>query len=104
MFSSEHTKPVPLFARSAVAALGTLRDIVAARDSDRGEALSGIDARVLLTERAALNGWNWPTDVSCGGTCRLLHALDWPLAVNLPRASDRELLPAWLEADVAAPA
>ena len=99
MSASERNRSEPLFAGSAAAALRTLRGLAAAHGLDQDGALSRIDARTLLTERAALHDWNWPTDVSCAGTCRLLNTSDRPLAVNLPRASDRELLPPWLEAD-----
>jgi hypothetical protein len=60
----------------------------------------GLDALALLGERAALMGlWRRGT-TSCGGSCRLLPAADgrW-LAVSLPRAEDRDLLPAWLSLD-----
>lgn len=64
-----------------------------------------LDARELLLERAELEGRVPRGAVSTGGACRLLAAGDGPLAVNLPRATDVELLPAWLglavEADAA---
>ena len=51
----------------------------------------------LLTERAALSGLRRQGRVSPNGRCRLLHAADGGLALNLARDDDRELLPAWLE-------
>jgi len=61
----------------------------------------GLDALALLGERAALMGlWRRGT-TSCGGSCRLLPAAQCWLAVSLPRAADMELVPAWLELEVA---
>jgi len=53
-------------------------------------------ARALLSLRARLLGTAPRGSVSAGGACRLLPALDGWVAVNLPRASDVDLLPAWL--------
>lgn len=50
----------------------------------------------LLAERAALV----PAPV---GACRVVACRDGWLAVNLPRPSDLELLPAWLERPAAGP-
>jgi hypothetical protein len=58
-----------------------------------------IDAAALLGERAALAGLGRNGAISPGGACRLLQANDGMIAVNLPRATDWELLPAWLEED-----
>ncbi len=58
-----------------------------------------IDAAALLGERAALAGLGRNGAISPGGACRLLHATNGMLAVNLPRQTDWELLPAWLEED-----
>lgn len=52
------------------------------------------DAATLLGERAALNGFVVPGRISAGGGCRIYDALDGPLALNLSRPSDHELLPA----------
>jgi hypothetical protein len=57
-------------------------------------ALSGAG---LLAERALLNGFSVPGDVSAGGGCRLLQAVDASVALNLSRPDDRELLPALLQ-------
>lgn len=51
-------------------------------------------AATLLGQRAALNGFVVPGRVSAGGGCRIYDALDGPLALNLSRPSDLELLPA----------
>jgi len=83
----------------------------------------GIDAWERVTERAAQRGWFFggrPDDpqLSAGGACRLIRCADrtsdteadadafddgfnastW-IAVSLPRQSDVDLLPAWLELD-----
>ncbi len=60
--------------------------------------LAGLDGARLLSERAALSGYQRSGAVAPGGSCRLLRARDGWLAVNLARPSDWELLPAWLEA------
>ena len=52
---------------------------------------------LMLTERAALQGLSRRGRTSCNGSCRLIEARDGWVAVNLPRESDIELLPAWLE-------
>lgn len=65
-------------------------------------ALDGIDAAALLAERAAIAGYTRAGPVSPGGACRLLQASDGWIALNLARDDDWELLPAWLEAEVAA--
>lgn len=54
-------------------------------------------AHQLLGERAALLGLYRQGSASPGGACRLLDCADGQLALNLPRADDWELLPAWLE-------
>jgi hypothetical protein len=59
--------------------------------------LATLDGARLLGERAALSGAARGGDVSAGGACRLLPAADGWLAVNLPRPSDWQVLPAWLE-------
>jgi CoA-transferase family III len=82
--------PVPLasYADGIVTALHSLCP---------GSALGAIDGACLLGERAALAGYGRAGDVSPGGSCRLLRCEDGWLALNLARASDWELLPAWLE-------
>ncbi|MDB5870366.1 MAG: CoA transferase [Polaromonas sp.] len=64
-------------------------------------ALRGIDGAQLLGERAAMTGHLRRGATSPGGACRLLRAADGWLAVNLPRPSDWELAPAWLEREAA---
>ncbi len=63
----------------------------------RTSALTTLSASQLMGERALLSGLTPAHGRSPGGTCRLLRAADHPLAINLPRAEDWELLPAWLE-------
>jgi crotonobetainyl-CoA:carnitine CoA-transferase CaiB-like acyl-CoA transferase len=86
--------PVPLaaYADGIVAALAWLAG------PRRGAALARLDGARLLGERAALAGHGRRGAIAPGGSCRLLRAADGWLAVSLPRDSDWELLPAWLEA------
>lgn len=58
------------------------------------------DAR-LLSERAALAGLGRQGAISPGGGCRLLATAEGWLALSLSREEDWQLLPAWLETDVA---
>jgi hypothetical protein len=53
--------------------------------------------------RAALLGLSRRGTTSPNGTCRLLHAADGIAALNLPRPSDVELLPALVEGGTASP-
>ena len=54
---------------------------------------------VLLGERARLLGLQRGGRVSANRSCRLLRAADGEIAVNLPRKSDWEQIPAWLEVE-----
>jgi hypothetical protein len=56
-----------------------------------------VDPLVLLTERAAISGLTRRGQTSCGGASRLLRTADGWLALSLARATDIELVPAWLE-------
>ena len=56
----------------------------------------------VLGERAALSVLRRNGAIAPGGACRLLRAADGWLAVNLTRDDDWQLLPAWLERNVAA--
>lgn len=87
--------PVPLTS-CAEGALAALAALAPAGD------FRGLDAAMLLSERAVLMGLERAGSVSPGGACHLLATRSGHLAVNLPRASDWELLPAWLEAEPAA--
>ncbi|MCU1379075.1 MAG: L-carnitine dehydratase/bile acid-inducible protein, partial [Acidimicrobiales bacterium] len=60
-----------------------------------------LDGPALAGERAAILGLTRGGRTSAGGACRLVRAADGWLAVNLPRPTDVELLPAWLESDAA---
>lgn len=53
----------------------------------------------LLTERAALMRLARGGRISCNRSCHLLESRDGWIAINLPRESDPELLPAWLGVD-----
>ena len=57
-------------------------------------AITRLSAATLLGERAALNGFVVPGATSAGGGCRLYPTRDGAIALALPRASDRALLPA----------
>ena len=61
-----------------------------------GGALAGLSGAALLNERAELGAA--PAERSC----RLLETADGWLALNLARGEDWDLLPAWLECEVAA--
>lgn len=58
----------------------------------------GLDAG-LLSERAALTGWQRGGRTTLGGGGRLLRAEDDWVALSLPRPEDVELVPALLEVD-----
>jgi hypothetical protein len=87
------TAPGPL----ALSARGAARAL--ARLAPESRALANLDGPALLGERAALSGLERRGSISPGGGCRFLASRDGWLAVNLPRSADRELLPAWLEAE-----
>lgn len=55
--------------------------------------------RDIFTRRAALLGLPPAGETSANGKCRMVRAQDGWLAVNLPRATDLDLLPAWLDSD-----
>lgn len=55
----------------------------------------------MLGERAAIAGLKRQGATSPGGSCRLLRTTDGWLALNLARAEDWALIPAWLECDAA---
>jgi hypothetical protein len=93
-----NAKPL-MVSRDYIARIGELCHCVEAfsRASDMPVTVD----QTLLTERAAFLGLHRDGCVSANGTCRMVKAKDGWLAVNLPRRSDIELLPAWLGADVA---
>jgi hypothetical protein len=62
------------------------------------------DAMALLGERAALTGHTRRGPVSVGGSCEMVRAADGWIALNLARADDVALLPAWLDAAIDDPA
>src|SRR6266508_2561254 len=53
-----------------------------------------LDGPAIAAERAAIRGLSRRGRVSPGGACRLVETVDGWIAVNLPRDSDVELLPA----------
>ncbi len=78
---------------TAARGVGLALDVLA---PDRG--FDRLDAPALLGERAALVGLRRAGRTSAGGSARLLACRDGTLALNLPRADDWALVPAWLEA------
>jgi len=58
--------------------------------------------RVRVADRSDAMALAVPGEWSANRSCRLLAAADGWIAVSLPRASDRELLPAWLGSEFAA--
>jgi crotonobetainyl-CoA:carnitine CoA-transferase CaiB-like acyl-CoA transferase len=83
--------PLASVARGAALALAAL--------APRSPSLAKLDGPALLGERAALMRLGRRGAVAPGGGCRLLPAQDAWLALNLARPEDRDLLPAWLEAE-----
>jgi len=92
--------PAPL-ATCARAALDALRALApkSRLALERGDLASALDGAALLAERAAYLGLMRHGSISPGGSCHLLRAADGWIAVSLPRADDRALIPAWLEGD-----
>ncbi len=78
--------PVIPHAAAACAGLARVSERVGRRVSE--------DAPGLLTGRAAHRDFRRAGPSSVNGSCRLLRAADGWIAVNLPRPSDLELLPA----------
>lgn len=85
--------PVPSIAPLAAVAAAAGRAVKALAIRDGG---LPDDAAALLGERAATLGLGRQGRTSPGGTCRLLPCADGWIAVNLARAEDLRLIPAWL--------
>jgi hypothetical protein len=77
---------------AAHAALNTFRELAGSKWSG-----GDLDGAALLAERAAIAGLSRGGVVSCGGAARLLRCTNGWLCLNLARAEDVSLLPAWLE-------
>ena len=77
-------------------------DRLAALAGDAGKALRALDAAALLGERAAALGSKRRGRTSAGGSCRLLTTATLPIALQLARESDEQLLEAWLETPIEA--
>lgn len=84
--SSLDSLPLATSANLAVASFAQLAGI-------KGKSFTGAE---LLYERAAMLGYTPGAEFSAGGSCHLIRCHDAVLAVNLPRESDWELIPAWL--------
>lgn len=67
---------------------------IATLTASHGHAVS-IDPRAVL-DRSDVIGLSPPGETSPNGSCRLARAQDGWIAVNLPRPSDLDLVPAWL--------
>jgi hypothetical protein len=78
-----------------IEAVGGWSDQLSARSSALGRPVV-VDPLALLAERAALTGLVRGGQVSCGGGSRLLPCADGWVAASLTRASDWELVAAWL--------
>ena len=95
----DHNKSVKSWALPA-SVLSHARRLGAAIQ-DRVARLGGrpvhLDARQIITGRAALLGFDPPTRISSGGATRLLAAADGWCALTLSRADDLEAVPALLE-------
>lgn len=57
-------------------------------------AIADLSGATLLGERAILNGFQIPGRVSAGGGCGFFDSRTDPIALNLSRPDDRDLLPA----------
>ncbi len=75
--------------------VGAWSDELSARSSALGRPVV-VDPLALLAERAAITGVVRRGQVSCGGGSRLLPCTDGWVAASLSRASDWELVAAWL--------
>ncbi|HUP71917.1 MAG TPA: CoA transferase [Acidimicrobiales bacterium] len=80
-----------------VVAAGSVIQLLAA--TTFGSTLA-LDPMALLGERAALTGHTRRGSVAVGGACEMLRAADGWIALNLARADDVALLPAWLDGDI----
>lgn len=60
-------------------------------------AFADLDAPALLGERAAIAGFTRRGEISCGGAARLLETQRGFIVAHLPRDTDWQSLPAWLE-------
>jgi hypothetical protein len=78
----------------AHAADGIVAELAHATGSPR---IAALDGEGLLAERAMLSNLQFGSGRSPGDAARLLRAGARTLAVNLPRPSDWEAVPAWLE-------
>lgn len=86
-----------------MSALDAIVADMAAELAGASEAATGHRVAVrsdVLSERARLLGLGEPGRVSANGSCRMIRAADGWLAVNLPRESDVEAIPAWTGCDL----
>ncbi len=86
----------PQFAPGALASAARGVEI-ALRALGPAGAFADLDAPALLGERAAIAGLERRGEISCGGAARLLETQSGFIVAHLPRDSDWQSLPAWLE-------
>jgi crotonobetainyl-CoA:carnitine CoA-transferase CaiB-like acyl-CoA transferase len=87
--------PAPL-ASAARAAIDVIKALASELPFARRAALESLDGPALLGERAAISKLGRQGTTSPGGSCHLMRCADGWIAVNLARAEDLELVPAWL--------
>ena len=86
----------PEFASGALATAARGAEIALRALAPAG-ALADLDAPALLGERAAIAGFARRGEISCGGAARLLETQSGFIVAHLPRDTDWQSLPAWLE-------
>ncbi len=91
---------IPTCARGALQALTLVCTDLTSTDLNPLQAqLAALNGAMLLTERAAILGLKRQGNISPNGTCQMIKLRDGWLALNLARADDWQLLPAWLQTD-----
>jgi hypothetical protein len=95
MALSGHARGMPRLAPGPLASFAYDEVAALAAASGSGE-LRALDGAALLGERAAVAGLRRRGRTAPGGSCRLVRSRDGWLALNLARADDLALLPAWL--------
>ena len=88
----------PQFAAGALASAARGAEILLRALAPAG-AFADLDGPALLGERAAIAGLRRGGEISCGGAARLLPTKSGFIAAHLPRDSDWQSMPAWLEVD-----
>jgi hypothetical protein len=76
--------------------------LLALRSLSSAPRLDKIDAAALLSERARLMELGRSGPVSPGGTCRIINTATKPIALNMARETDWQMLPALFKHDCVA--